>query len=434
MPQKIIDKYLADDSGSGPKSHHLSSVETQNRTDRLSHSVFKDVLSGSDTASLCQRYVLRLCNALDQSDITESWTSQPDLVNFVGGALTLANTEALWGTHLTETSNFCDDLIKFFKDTQIFTYRLPRWLIPKAFARRERLLSDLHRWQSFATGVDGHIAPWEDNEYNDGKWGSKRLRKWQADFLGMDDADATGLASVHLTFAWAVNVSLGPAAFWAVQEIFHDPILLERVRSRLPRARSVANVTSLLSQAQIREEICADPLMQSIYTEILRLRVCAFVVRRFPHDSVDLHGWRVPRDQICLVSTHIAHMHGDEWNTDGGKEPLNRFWANRFLVLKTDTDTKLAPPATSKSCPEDPWKFSLRGLEGVWIPFGGGPRACPGRHLAKHHMLVIVAAMVMLFDMEIAAGDRPLRASHANHGLGTLLPVGKVPFSVRRRV
>lgn len=78
--------------------------------------------------------------------------------------------------------------------------------------------------------------------------------------------------------------------------------------------------------------------------------------------------------------------------------------------------------------------FSLRGLEGVWIPFGGGPRACPGRHLARHHMLVIVAAMVMLFDIEITAGEHALRDSHANHGLGTLLPVGKVPFSIRRRV
>ncbi|KAJ4354241.1 uncharacterized protein N0V89_005975 [Didymosphaeria variabile] len=203
MPQKIIDKYLADDSGSGPKTHSLSCVKAQNRTDRLSHSVFKDVLSGSDTASLCQRYALRLYNTLAESDISEEWTPLPDLVAFVQGALTLANTEALWGTHLTATSNFCSDLTGFFKDTRMFTYQLPQWLIPKAFARRGRLLSDLHRWQSFATGVDGDVAPWEDNEYDDGKWGSKRLRKWQADFLEMDDADAAGLASVHLTFAWA---------------------------------------------------------------------------------------------------------------------------------------------------------------------------------------------------------------------------------------
>lgn len=127
-------------------------------------------------------------------------------------------------------------------------------------------------------------------------------------------------------------------------------------------------------------------------------------------------------------------MHGDEWNTDGGKEPLDRFWAGRFLVPKSNTGPKLAPPATGEPCPEDPWEFSLRGLQGVWIPFGGGPRACPGRHLAKHHMLVTVAAMVMLFDMEITADEHSLRASQANHGLGTLQPVGKVPFRIRRRV
>jgi cytochrome P450 len=236
---------------------------------------------------------------------------------------------------------------------------------------------------------------------------------------------------------YSANVNLGPAAFWAVLEIFRNPALLEQVRSRLPDVRSVADVSSLLSISENKESICADPLLQSIYTETLRLRVCAFIVRRFPHDSVDLHGWRVPRDQTCLVSTHPAHMHGDGWNTDGGQQPLDRFWAHRFLIPKMDASAASTPPAEQSQntlSAENGWSFSLRGLEGVWIPFGGGPRACPGRHLTKHHMITTMAAMVMLFDVDITASEQALRMSEGCHGFGTLLPMGKVPFRIRRRV
>jgi hypothetical protein len=204
MPQKLIDSYLADDSGYGPKPHPMSTVKPQNRTDRLSHLVFKDVLSGPDTASLCGRFVSRLCNELNKSNINKSWTSRPDFVAFFQDALTVANTESLWGTRLTENSNFCGDITKMIKYMRFFTYRLPRWLIPRAFARRDGLLHDLRQWQSFGTtDTNRGVVPWEDDNYDAMKYGSKRIRKWQTEFLQMDDADADGLASVHLTFVWA---------------------------------------------------------------------------------------------------------------------------------------------------------------------------------------------------------------------------------------
>lgn len=37
--------------------------------------------------------------------------------------------------------------------------------------------------------------------------------------------------------------------------------------------------------------------------------------------------------------------------------------------------------------------FSLDGLNGSWIPYGGGFRACPGRHFAKREILMTLAVM-----------------------------------------
>ncbi|KAH8702826.1 cytochrome P450 [Phaeosphaeriaceae sp. PMI808] len=437
MPQKMIEKYVTDDSGYGSKPHPLSSVKPQNRTDRLSHLVFKDVLSGPDTTSLCSRFVFCLYNQLEKLELSTNWTSQTDFVTFVKDPLMVANTEALWGTHLTRTSDFCEDLSNLLKKLHYFTYRLPEWLVPKAFARRARLIHGLCQWQSFLLDSNLDVSPWEDKNYDALKWGSARIRKWQTEFLQMDGADAESLASVHLTFAWAANVNLGPAAFWAVLEIFRDPILLKEVRDRLPAAQSMADVNLFLNTSQARDRICADPLLQSIFTETLRLRVCAFIVRRFPHDTVDLHGWRVPRDQTCLVSTHTAHMQGDGWNVDGGKRPLDRFWAHRFLspLVEARMPSALSTdPSQGTDSSKNSWSFSLGGLEGVWIPFGGGPRTCPGRHLTKHHIIITMAVMATLFDVDIMASESSLRMSDGNHGFGTLLPTGRVPFRIRRRI
>lgn len=70
-------------------------------------------------------------------------------------------------------------------------------------------------------------------------------------------------------------------------------------------------------------------------------------------------------------------------------------------------------------------EFSMSGMTGLWIPYGGGPRACPGRHFAKREIMVTCALMISMFDVEILADEE---------ALGTLRPADKVPFRIRRRI
>lgn len=158
------------------------------------------------------------------------------------------------------------------------------------------------------------------------------------------------------------------------------------------------------------------------------------MARRFVHNSVELEGVTIPKDKICLVSSHPAHAHASAWNTADGKYPVDVFWPYRFIVKSSSTDPIHAQLSNeTKSSDGSDIVFSLEGLEGQWIPFGGGPRGCPGKQLAKHHMITTMAAMVTLFDIEILASDKALQMDETKYGAGCLHPKGKIPYRIRRR-
>lgn len=290
-------------------------------------------------------------------------------------------------------------------------------------------------------GDGAAAAPWqkEDDGYDAQRWGSRIIRNLQPRFLAVDGVESSDLAAVHLTFVWAANTNVVPSAFWLALDVFRNPKLLSQVRARLPRIKSAKDFIQSFSQAKVRDGLCEDALLQSIYAETLRYRIHAYAFRQFSHDVVDLDGWIIPKDRLYIVSTHPAHFHGEEWNTDGGRHALTEFWPYRFLVPPQDgiQDAEIAQHDQGHDDDrfDDPgsWAFSMRGLNGSWIPFGGGPRACPGRHLSKHHMIVTMAAMVSLFDVEIGAEKDALVMDERNYGLGCLHPVGKVPYKIRRR-
>ena len=251
------------------------------------------------------------------------------------------------------------------------------------------------------------------------------------------------------------------AAFWANLEIFRDSALLSQIRHDLP--------SSLDSPAQSSfhfniDKLVRQPLLQSVYAETLRLRVHVYMTRCPERKSLEINGWTFPKDKVVLVSSTPAHLDESAWNCGrNGSKPLHQFWAERFLIYPNDPHSgpqRRIPPRDPPT-PRPPEakaqanasanpkpineteeandhhhpapEFSLRGMSGSWIPYGGGPRACPGRHFAKREIMTTCALMASMFDVEILADDEALEMNAADYGLGTLRPVGKVPFRIRRR-
>jgi cytochrome P450 len=159
-----------------------------------------------------------------------------------------------------------------------------------------------------------------------------------------------------------------------------------------------------------------------------------------------LGDWTFPQNDLIAIESQTVHMDEGVWSTGSASDPhpLNEFWPDRFLIdpnvpgsgpLKR---TKVERIRTSvPEIPERPKEkpiYSVDGLTGAWIPYGGGQTLCPGRHYAKQEMLMTFAILATAFDIEIKHKKGvQTNANMRYFGLGVLPPKGKTPFRIRRR-
>jgi cytochrome P450 len=158
--------------------------------------------------------------------------------------------------------------------------------------------------------------------------------------------------------------------------------------------------------------------------------------------------------KTILGSIWFSHRDETKWNAgrklaDGTYEhPLDEFLAERFLEypddpfsdpLKKEDGSEKAPSALNDS--KGPGearptpKFTTEGLSGLYIPFGGGLKTCPGRHYAKQEMYLTVATILWAIDFEFVDLDKA-KATKPNmkaFAVGTLHPDRKNDVRIRRR-
>lgn len=132
-----------------------------------------------------------------------------------------------------------------------------------------------------------------------------------------------------------------------------------------------------------------------------------------------INNWKIEKNHLCIANATPAHMEPDFWcSGENSAHPVDKFWPGRFL--KRDPETNAL-------------QFSMAGTDGQWIPFGGGPHACPGRILTKRQNILTLALMVTLYDCEVLASKEDLALNDKTYPLGAVPPRGKVPVRMRRR-
>ena len=181
---------------------------------------------------------------------------------------------------------------------------------------------------------------------------------------------------------------------WAMHYFMLHPELFERVRGEVDALLAPAPALENPEQAN------RLPVLDAFCKEVMRIRPVAPLHVVEPVTDIELLGCSIPKGTpIFMLLRHVATR---ERHFAGG----DRFDPDRWLPG--------SPPG-----PHD---------RRVFLPFGGGPRLCPGRALA---LLEIRAALAMLcrnFDLEpvMPAGEVRERMAF------TMLPAGLKARLARR--
>ncbi|MGH8596073.1 MAG: cytochrome P450, partial [Gammaproteobacteria bacterium] len=123
-------------------------------------------------------------------------------------------------------------------------------------------------------------------------------------------------------------------------------------------------------------------LIEAFANETMRLKPVAPVVVAETKEAVDIAGIAVPRGiGVVLLNRRVAT------SAQNFSDP-KRFQMDRWV-----------PKAHTDGCIHNPRAF---------LPFGGGPRFCPGRNLALLEIKVVLAMFCRSFEVELVDPRREI--------------------------
>ncbi|KAI1419927.1 cytochrome P450 [Xylaria sp. FL1777] len=429
LPAKALSLFDKDDSGGGSVPHPGSTVEARNRIDYRVHESLTRFLEGKGLLPFWNRFADSITQRLHaMHDRTDSdWGYHADLMKVVGDEATVSIINALCGPYLLA---LCPDFLQSFWDfdrnLQTYLQGIPWFLAPKAYADRRKVLDAVKAWQQHAR--DHFTESAIDADGDDPYWGCSFFRERHKMFLEMDGFDYTAIASQDFGAIWAARNAVA-ATSWAIFDIYRDPELLASVRAEIDDCR--LDIESADSRVRFDvDRLFRLPTLQAVYAETLRLRMHFYIIRMPDRVDMKIRDWVIPRRKVIVTPTTVAHMDSEVWSTGSNNEhPVDQFWAGRFLKY-LPRDVHVASQSHDSGS-----TFSTKEVEGSWIPYGGGPRQCPGRHFAKRQILLTIALMVSLFDCEILGEGINAKEDSSLHGFGSGVshPAGKVPMRIRRR-
>jgi len=210
---------------------------------------------------------------------------------------------------------------------------------------------------------------------------------------GISDADIFANAG---TLLLAGEDTTANSLAWAVHYFTQYPDLFERARGEVDSAVAPAPAMEDLEQAN------RLPFLDAFCNEVMRLKPVAPMHVAEPLADTEMLGCLIPRGTpIMMLLRHAATR---EEHFGGG----DRFDPERWLAKR-------------EGCPHDRRAF---------LPFGGGPRLCPGRNLALLEIRAVLAMLCRNFDLEPVGQGKEVR----EHLAFTMMPAGLKVRLKRRAV
>lgn len=436
MPAKWASIYESDDSGPYPKPLPGTNVPPEKRIHHFLAQGIEKALTGPGLTPTTRRLHQSYAVQIRDLNISDEWTEGEDWPKFIHHTTGKAIILAIFGPKLLELNpSFMGELFEFDRVLPWLAKGVPRFVMPRAYEVRKGLQDSFKTWYMYART---HFEECHVDADGDGDpfWGSNWMRHRQTTLAHIQDDDT--LASSDLGVAWASAENMTRNTTMAMIHILQDKNLVHRIRQELHAAFRDQRIED------IDPKLLANvPLLSSIYAETLRLHVKTYTILYSPHANVPLGRYMLPKRSVGLVNSYFSHMDEEWWNTRDGKYPLHSFWADRFIVDPADPASGPMNPSKREAVANNgsPVKaasenqgspyYSIDGLEGSWIPYGGGRLMCPGRFLAKNSIILSCATLATEFDIELLTDS--IEWESKSFGIGTDAPKKPVPYRMRRR-
>ncbi|KAJ2903942.1 25-hydroxycholesterol 7-alpha-hydroxylase [Zalerion maritima] len=149
--------------------------------------------------------------------------------------------------------------------------------------------------------------------------------------------DRFGAVQVAITGLFACALvpfpQCSPMTIWCVMEVAKDPALFRAVRDEVMTAYVTDPATSKC--ALDLQAVLSLPVLQSIYTESLRLRLSINITREVMEPmTVDDH--KLEKGSLLQAPSEMAHYGEAVWDAEG--HPASEFWAESHITYFEMTD------------------------------------------------------------------------------------------------
>ncbi|KAH7069669.1 cytochrome P450 [Paraphoma chrysanthemicola] len=372
-------------------------------------------VTGTSLISMSRKVHERLSlNIGNQTNGTE-WLHISDLFSFVQNHVTVAITETLMGTDIIEQYPQMNADQWTFMDSSIeIVMGLPRFVISRAYDARDRLLTNLKRWNQTSDALRN--AGKADTTW-DASAGSGLMQERQELYAKTPGFDEDARVSQILGLLFAGNSITPPLTFWYLFETLRDPAMSQQVFTEIHNHLDTQTGSFDLMQLTVR------PILQSLHAETTRYYASNVAVRVVTTPTFALDDkYTIPHGTTLFIYNKFTGLFTAGWNDARPQttaKPLDTFWAERFLI--------------SGSGKRD--RFSDAGLTGNWTSFGGGEHKCPGRHFARNIGIVTLAVLLGEFDCELIDREevKDIGPKIKETAFGKMEPTRKVAAKLRRR-
>jgi cytochrome P450 len=186
-----------------------------------------------------------------------------------------------------------------------------------------------------------------------------------------DTLDATEIRDQTITLIAAGYDTTSSGLAWTVSSAAQSPAIWEEIRAEADRVLSGEH-----DAAALRGLTYTDAVVR----ESLRLHPPGVFSPRQAERDLAFAGLPLKRRTMILWSPYVAGRLPDVWG-----DPLE-FRPERFV---------------------DPDELQRHAIDGAWLPYGRGPRACIGFQLAQMEMTLALARLAQRVDVALVNPETP---------------------------